>query len=72
MRILLIEDDTATADYVAKGLREMGNIVQVARTGRDGMLLAAGACAGGAARIRRTHTRRSAPPAPGDPFVLVV
>jgi two-component system OmpR family response regulator len=42
MRILLIEDDSATADYIAKGLREMGNIVQVARTGRDGMLLAAG------------------------------
>ena len=42
MRILLIEDDRATADYIAKGLQEIGHIVQVARTGRDGMLLAAG------------------------------
>jgi two-component system OmpR family response regulator len=42
MRILLIEDDKATADYIAKGLQEIGHIVQVARTGRDGMLLAAG------------------------------
>ena len=39
MRILLIEDDKATADYIAKGLREIGHLVQVARTGRDGMLL---------------------------------
>jgi len=42
MRILLIEDDKATADYIAKGLQEIGHVVQVARTGRDGMLLAAG------------------------------
>lgn len=42
MRILLIEDDKATANYIAKGLREIGNIVQVAHTGREGMLLAAG------------------------------
>ena len=42
MRILLIEDDRATADYIAKGLQEIGHVVQVARTGRDGMLLAAG------------------------------
>jgi two-component system OmpR family response regulator len=42
MRILLIEDDRATADYIAKGLQEIGHVVHVARTGRDGMLLAAG------------------------------
>ncbi|WP_237216140.1 response regulator transcription factor [Falsiroseomonas oryziterrae] len=42
MRILLIEDDAATADYIAKGLREIGHLVAVARTGKDGMLLAAG------------------------------
>ncbi|WP_270937848.1 winged helix-turn-helix domain-containing protein [Falsiroseomonas oryzae] len=42
MRILLIEDDAATADYIAKGLREVGHLVQVARNGKDGMLLAAG------------------------------
>jgi two-component system OmpR family response regulator len=42
MRILVIEDDTATADYIAKGLREAGHLVQLARTGKDGMMLAAG------------------------------
>jgi two-component system OmpR family response regulator len=42
MRILVIEDDAATADYIAKGLREAGHVVQLARTGKDGMMLAAG------------------------------
>jgi two-component system OmpR family response regulator len=42
MRILVIEDDAATADYIAKGLREAGHLVQLARTGKDGMMLAAG------------------------------
>ncbi|MFL1463536.1 winged helix-turn-helix domain-containing protein [Roseococcus sp. DSY-14] len=40
MRILVIEDDKATADYVAKGLREDGHVVEVARQGRDGMFMA--------------------------------
>jgi len=40
MRVLVIEDDAATADYVAKGLQEAGHIVEVARTGRDGLFLA--------------------------------
>lgn len=40
MRVLLIEDDRATADYLAKGLREVGHVVEVARTGRDGLVLA--------------------------------
>ena len=40
MRVLLIEDDRATADYLAKGLREVGHRVEVARTGRDGLFLA--------------------------------
>ncbi len=40
MRVLLIEDDRSTADYLAKGLREVGHVVDVARTGRDGLFLA--------------------------------
>lgn len=40
MRLLVIEDDRATADYIAKGLREDGHVVDVARQGRDGMFLA--------------------------------
>jgi two-component system OmpR family response regulator len=40
MRILVIEDDHATADYVAKGLGEDGHVVDVARNGRDGLFLA--------------------------------
>lgn len=40
MRILLIEDDRATADYVAKGLTEEGHVVDVARDGKDGLFLA--------------------------------
>lgn len=40
MRVLLIEDDRSTADYVDKGLGEAGHVVVVARTGRDGLFLA--------------------------------
>jgi two-component system OmpR family response regulator len=40
MRVLVIEDDTSTADYIAKGLAEIGHVVEVARTGRDGLFLA--------------------------------
>ena len=40
MRILLIEDDRATADYVAKGLTEDGHVVDVARDGKQGLFLA--------------------------------
>jgi len=40
MRVLVIEDDAATADYLAKGLHEAGHVVEVARTGRDGLFLA--------------------------------
>ena len=36
----MIEDDAATADYVAKGLHEAGHVVEVARTGRYGLFLA--------------------------------
>jgi two-component system OmpR family response regulator len=42
MKLLLIEDDRAAAGYIAKGLRESGHVVDVAPTGKDGLLLAAG------------------------------
>ena len=37
MRVLVIEDDRATADYVQKGLAEAGHVVDLARTGKDGL-----------------------------------
>ena len=40
MRILIIEDDQATADYIAKGLAQEGQTTEVARTGKDGLFLA--------------------------------
>lgn len=42
MRILLIEDDTEAAAYIAKGLREMGHVVDHSANGKDGLFLAAG------------------------------
>ncbi len=39
MKILLIEDDPETASYVARGLREQGHVVDIAPTGRDGLLV---------------------------------
>ena len=40
MRILVIEDDSAAADYVAKGLREAGHTPDLAGNGRDGLFMA--------------------------------
>jgi len=40
MRVLVIEDDVTTADYIAKGLGELGHVVELARTGKDGLFLA--------------------------------
>ena len=42
MKVLLIEDDAETADYVSQGLREHGHVVDQASDGRDGLMLAAG------------------------------
>ena len=36
-KILLVEDDDATADYVANGLKEQGFVVDRAANGRDGL-----------------------------------
>jgi two-component system OmpR family response regulator len=41
MRILIIEDDADTAEYLAKGLRESGHNADVAAEGREGLLKAA-------------------------------
>ncbi len=40
MKILLIEDDDDTAQYVAKGLRQSGHAVERVRDGNDGLALA--------------------------------
>ena len=42
MRILLVEDDTETANYVTQGLREAGHAITVARDGREGLFQASG------------------------------
>ncbi len=42
MRILLIEDDTKTADYIVKGLGESGFSSNLASTGPDGLRMAIG------------------------------
>jgi two-component system OmpR family response regulator len=41
MKILLIEDDEETADYVADGLTREGHVIDRAANGRDGLFLAA-------------------------------
>lgn len=40
MRILLIEDDSDTSAYLAKGLNECGHSVHLAHDGRDGLFMA--------------------------------
>ena len=40
MRILVVEDETALADVVARGLRQAGFAVDVAYDGEDGLLKA--------------------------------
>jgi len=40
MKILVIEDDAQTADYVASGLRQQGRVVDVIGNGRDGLFQA--------------------------------
>lgn len=42
MRILVIEDDKKTADYILKGLGESGYVADHAATGPDGLHLATG------------------------------
>lgn len=40
MRILVIEDDRATADYVARGLAQDGHVAEVAHDGKEGLFRA--------------------------------
>ena len=42
MKILLIEDDRETAEYISQGLREEGHNLVLASEGRDGLFRAAG------------------------------
>ena len=42
VKILLVEDDRQTADYIAKGLREHGHVVDRTDNGRDGLYMATG------------------------------
>ncbi len=39
MKILLIEDDSKIATYLAQGLREAGHAPDIAETGKDGLFL---------------------------------
>jgi two-component system OmpR family response regulator len=40
MRILVIEDEARTADFIEKGLREKGHAVDICRTGPEGLSFA--------------------------------
>lgn len=40
MKILVVEDDRTTADYIAEGLREEGHAVDLVEEGRDGLIRA--------------------------------
>lgn len=40
MKILLIEDDDETAEFISRGLKEQGDVIDRASTARDGMFLA--------------------------------
>ena len=42
MKLLLVEDDRETADYLKRALTQSGHTVDHAGSGRDGLLLAAG------------------------------
>ena len=40
MKVLLIEDDEATATHIAKSMRQHGHVVDHVPSGRDGLFLA--------------------------------
>jgi two-component system OmpR family response regulator len=40
MRILLIEDDRETADYILRGFQESGHVVDHSVDGHDGLMMA--------------------------------
>ena len=41
MKLLLIEDDKRMAEFIQRGLKEHGHVVDVAENGKDGLFLAA-------------------------------
>ena len=41
MKILLIEDNRETADYIFQGLQEKGHVASVSQDGREGLFRAA-------------------------------
>lgn len=41
-KILIVEDDQETADYLARGLAEDGHLVELSATGQDGLFRATG------------------------------
>ena len=40
MKVLVIEDDAITRDYISKGFREEGHVVDSADNGQDGLMMA--------------------------------
>ncbi len=40
MKLLIVEDDTTTGNYIARGLREEGHAVDLMRTGKEGLIAA--------------------------------
>lgn len=40
MKLLIVEDDSTTASYIARGLREEGHVVDRADTGKEGLIAA--------------------------------
>ena len=40
MKLLVVEDDATTANYIARGLREEGHTVDLVASGRDALILA--------------------------------
>lgn len=42
MKLLIIEDDVRTAEFIIRGLKEHGHVVDHADNGKDGLFLAAG------------------------------
>ncbi len=40
MKVLVIEDDRETANYIYNGLKQQGHVVDLAANGRDGLILA--------------------------------
>ncbi len=42
MKLLLVEDDAETANYIVRSLKEHGHVADVAATGREGLFMAVG------------------------------